>query len=120
MRRSSTLWKDSNVERDNLIDSTNQLKQKSRRLDNSEKFTWRQVIAEVQNTSDAYRNERGKVKNIFYRMCDNAAVFENWLSLLPNGDYGAVISGTFVIVLRASPTGMLGSLKRVLIITGCA
>ena len=109
MRHSLTLWTDSNVERESLIDSINQLKQKSRRLDNSDKsvdlheFTWRQVIAEVQNASNAYRSEGGRARSIFHRMCDNATIFENWLDILPNGDYGAVISGAFVMVLRASP-----------------
>ena len=64
------------------------------------KFSWKEVIVEVQDASDAYKNDRGKVKSIFYNMCNNAPVFEHWLSLLPEGDYGASISGAFVILAR--------------------
>lgn len=63
-------------------------------------FTWSQVIAEVQSASNTYKSEEGKTKNIFRSMCDNAAVFENWLCLLPDGDYGASISGAFVMVIH--------------------
>lgn len=69
-------------------------------------FTWGQVISEVQSAGDSYRNDGGKVKKIFRGMCDNSKMFENWLCLLPNGDYGASITGGFFMIVQVRPVSV--------------
>jgi len=64
------------------------------------KFTWQQVITEIQRASDSYRTNGGRIKKIFRNMCENTPIFEHWLGLLPNGDYGASISGAFVMIVK--------------------
>lgn len=84
------------------------LRQKSRATEPTETvtelhdFTWRQVIAEIEIANHAYRHDGGKIRNMFQKMCDSAPIFENWLCLLPDGDYGASISGAFVMLVRVS------------------
>ena len=51
-------------------------------------------------------------KNLCTRMTDNIPAFENWLQLLPNGDYGAVICGVFKLVVSVrSMSGIPQCLK---------
>lgn len=54
-------------------------------------FTWKNVITEVQTASDSYR------KTLFARMCEKSGVFEQWLTLLPDGTYASTISGAFIM-----------------------
>ncbi|KAL9625357.1 MAG: hypothetical protein Q9160_000420 [Pyrenula sp. 1 TL-2023] len=66
------------------------------------KYTWDQAIAEIRTAQDAYQKDKGFVRSMFQKMCDNASTFESWLCLLPDGDYGATISGAFVMIVRGA------------------
>ena len=62
-------------------------------------YSWEQVMAEVQQAKDRYQN-KGKVCEFLRKLGDNAEGFQEWLSLLPDGDYGGPICGAFKIGLK--------------------
>ncbi|OIW31235.1 hypothetical protein CONLIGDRAFT_700977 [Coniochaeta ligniaria NRRL 30616] len=102
------LWTESAAEQEKLVAAIELLRQKTRASDTPKtetelrNYNWTQVIREVNDASNKYKNDRGKATNIFRNMCDNAGIFENWLRLLPDGDYGATISGAFIMAVRAA------------------
>ena len=68
---------------------------------NLETCTWLDVVGEFQDAKEFYQHERrrrgvsGAVTNCFRKLGENADAFGQWIDLLPNGDYGAGICGTF-------------------------
>ena len=66
--------------------------------------TWTEVRKEIEvaiNGSGS-NDETKRIKTSSLRIVDNLAGFSHWLDLLPDGDYGAVISGVFKIVIGVS------------------
>ena len=72
---------------------------------NVRECSWPEVLELIKRAEHRYKNE--KVTGVFghFRKClrklgDNGAVFDNWLHILPDGDYGSIISGSFHVILQ--------------------
>ena len=73
-------------------------------LASKETCTWTEVQAEIQITisEQGTDDESNKAALACSKMRRHIPAFEAWLSLLPDGDYGAVISGVFKVVVIVS------------------
>ncbi|KAH7080231.1 hypothetical protein BKA63DRAFT_600602 [Paraphoma chrysanthemicola] len=95
------IWKEASLELQKLDTAVQQLREKTQPKHSKHEvatpaFTWKQVVAEVETATELYKN------SAFVRICDKSGMFEQWLSLLPNDSYSAVISGAFVMGVQAA------------------
>ena len=82
------------------------LQQKEQKID-IRKSSWRQVLGEVTAVSNQYRDltnfDAGpapKLRRCLRTLGKKGTTFEHWLNLLPDGDYGASISGAFRLIVK--------------------
>lgn len=63
--------------------------------------TWTTVQEEIASAIKAQGpdNESQSAKSWCFKIVENIPAFETWLSLLPGGDYGAVVCGVFKMVV---------------------
>ena len=54
-------------------------------------------------------DESDRIKTSCSTLIHNIAGFDSWLNLLPQGDYGAVISGVFKLVVVVSHPNLMNS-----------
>lgn len=70
------------------------------------KSNWKQFLGEVTKVSDQYRNLSGvpgpaqKLRSCLRKIAHKSKIFEGWLEILPEGDYGSSISGAFRLILK--------------------
>ena len=69
--------------------------------------SWPEVMELVRRAEDQYKNEKvtgklGQLRKFLRKLGDNGAVFEEWLRILPDGDYGSPISGSFHVIIKVS------------------
>ena len=66
--------------------------------------TWSEIqkLIEVATSGLGSDDESDKIKLSCSKIARNIAGFDNWLNLLPDGDYGAVICGVFKMVVLVS------------------
>ena len=69
--------------------------------------SWPEVMELVRRAEDQYKNEKvtgklGQLRKCLRKLGDNGAVFEEWLRILPDGDYGSPISGSFHVIIKVS------------------
>lgn len=98
------MWKDADAEKEKLLTAMAVLQEKMRPKgsrpsqgeEETQPYTWKQVITEIQTASDTYKN------TTFAKTCERSKVFEHWLTLLPSGDYTSTISGGFLMGVQVS------------------
>ena len=77
--------------------------------------TWSEIqeLIEVATNGLGSDDESDKIKLSCSKIARNIAGFDNWLNLLPDGDYGAVICGVFkmVVLVSGNSTSVLLSAK---------
>lgn len=61
----------------------------------------------IKRAEDQYKNEKmtgvyGQLRKCLRRLGDNGTAFGKWLSILPDGDYGSIISGSFHVIIEVS------------------
>lgn len=61
-----------------------------------------QKLIEVATSGLGSDDESDKIKLSCSKIARNVAAFDNWLNLLPDGDYGAVVCGVFKMVVLVS------------------
>ncbi|KAJ9604441.1 hypothetical protein H2200_011277 [Cladophialophora chaetospira] len=66
------------------------------------KCSWDDVIVALKKLSKEGDDNDTKFKKSLRAIGDNAEIFQRWLKLLPDGDYGATVSGAFKILLGVS------------------
>ena len=69
--------------------------------------SWPEVMELIRRAEDQYKNEKvtgkfGQLRKCLRKLGDNGAVFEEWLRILPDGDYGSLISGSFHVIIKVS------------------
>ena len=67
--------------------------------------TWSHIVAAVKNVrtiENGLDEKSRRARQCCDKIVDNISLFGNWLELLPSGDYGAVISGVFKMVVQVS------------------
>lgn len=66
--------------------------------------TWTEVRKEIEAVVNGpgSNDERRRLRMSCLRIVSSLTGFSHWLDLLPDGDYGAVISGVFKIVIGVS------------------
>lgn len=68
----------------------------------------------IQRAENQYKNEKltgrlGQFRKCLRKLGENGEIFENWLRILPDGDYGSIISGSFHVIIKVSCPQMLSS-----------
>jgi hypothetical protein len=74
------------------------LAKKSKSLPNTHRVRdWITIRTTVEKAADDFQNRPtgGKVIKCFRMLGDNSSVLQAWLSILPDGDYGSIITGVF-------------------------
>ena len=61
----------------------------------------------VERAENQYKNEKltgpiGQFRKCLRKLGENSEVFENWLHILPDGDYGSMVSGSFYVIIKVS------------------
>lgn len=72
---------------------------------NGTSVSWTEVREAVQQAKareTGRDNDSWSARNHCDKIVDNISSFETWLELLPSGDYGAVVSGVFKMVVTVS------------------
>ena len=67
--------------------------------------TWSQIVEAIEGVKtieSGLDDKSRRTKHYCDKIVDNISVFGNWLELLPSGDYGAVVSGVFKMVVQVS------------------
>lgn len=105
-------WAEALDERDKLLAVLEafQLKQKhepGQKMINVRSCSWPEVMKLIARAEDQYKNEKitgvlGGLRKCLRKLGDNGATFENWLRVLPDGDYGSIISGSFHVIIQVS------------------
>ncbi|KAH8885481.1 hypothetical protein GQ53DRAFT_728957 [Thozetella sp. PMI_491] len=110
---SNELWKQANDEKEKLFALMEQVRTKLAKQDSTNvqaikhdlrKCTWDQVLQDVQGLTSRWASttkKSSKMMKCLGMLKENSEVFESWLDLLPNGDYGSSICGVFTLVLGA-------------------
>ncbi len=80
-------------------------------------WTGVQEAIQVATLEEGSDDESNIAKRSCSKMARNIPDFENWLSLLPNGDYGAVVCGVFKMVVVVGNHPLFRSSK--LMVPGC-
>ena len=63
----------------------------------------------VQSMEKDYEKEQmtgpyGSLRKCLYKLGENGDTFKRWLDLLPDGDYGSVVSGSFKLIVEVRAT----------------
>ena len=74
---------------------------------NVRECSWREVLELIKRAEDRYKYEKvtgvfGQFRKCLRKLGDNGAMFDNWLRILPDGEYGSIISGSFHVILQVS------------------
>lgn len=61
----------------------------------------------IKNAEAQYKNEKvtgvfGRFRKCLRKLGENGEIFEDWLRILPDGDYGSIISGSFHVIIKVS------------------
>ena len=67
--------------------------------------TWSHIveaIKSVKSLENSLDDKSRRTRHCCDKIVDNISIFGNWLQLLPSGDYGAVISGVFKMIVQVS------------------
>ena len=61
----------------------------------------------IKRAENQYKNEKltgvlGHFRKCLRKLGENGKVFEDWLLILPEGDYGSIISGSFHVIVKVS------------------
>ena len=59
----------------------------------------REAVKSAKDREDGQDNDSWSARDSCDKIVDNISTFETWLDLLPGGDYGAVVSGVFKMVV---------------------
>ncbi|CAD6587129.1 MAG: hypothetical protein ASARMPREDX12_002758 [Alectoria sarmentosa] len=62
----------------------------------------REAVKSAKDREDGQDNDSWSARDSCDKIVDNISTFETWLDLLPGGDYGAVVSGVFKMVVTAA------------------
>jgi hypothetical protein len=65
---------------------------------------WTSIRTDIEKAADDFKNKPtgGKTIECFRMLSNNATVLQDWLAILPTGDYGSIISGVFGLVTKVS------------------
>ncbi|KAI0812813.1 hypothetical protein GGR55DRAFT_637974 [Xylaria sp. FL0064] len=106
------MWKQADAEKERLFDLIEQVQKKiedrgNSRLSSMElrRCTWDQVMVQIRETSLLWKNSSrrsSRAMRCIDKLGQNSEAFKSWLDLLPDGDYGASISGVFAIIIGAA------------------
>ena len=74
---------------------------------NVRECSWPEVVKLIKRAENQYKNEKltgmlGHFRKCLRKLGENSEVFDNWLRLLPDGDYGSIISGSFHVIIKVS------------------
>ncbi|KAL8791964.1 MAG: hypothetical protein Q9195_005453 [Heterodermia aff. obscurata] len=61
-----------------------------------------EAIKSVKTTENGLDDRSRRTRDCCDKIVDSISIFGNWLELLPSGDYGAVISGVFKMVVQGA------------------
>lgn len=67
--------------------------------------TWSHIVAatkSLKTLENGLDEKSRRTRHCCDKIVDNISIFGNWLALLPSGDYGAVVSGVFKMVVQVS------------------
>ncbi|KAL9064056.1 MAG: hypothetical protein Q9161_009113 [Pseudevernia consocians] len=105
-------WADVTDERNKLLAVLEEYQSEQKSEPGVEKInvrdcSWPQVMILIRSAENQYKNEKvtgvfGKFRKCLRTLGDNGAIFENWLRILPDGDYGSIISGSFHVIIKVS------------------
>lgn len=105
-------WADATDERDKLLTVLEEFQSKQKVEVNGKKInihtcSWPEVMVLIKRAEDQYKNEKitgvlGHLRKCLRKLGDNGEVFEDWLRILPDGDYGSIISGSFHVIIQVS------------------
>ncbi|KAI1274635.1 hypothetical protein F5Y07DRAFT_410066 [Xylaria sp. FL0933] len=106
------MWKQVDAEKEKLFDLIEQIQKKIEDRGNSglssmelRHCTWDQVMVQVRETSLSWKSSSrrsSRAMRCIDKLGQNSEAFKSWLDLLPDGDYGASISGVFAIIIGAA------------------
>ncbi|KAI0427952.1 hypothetical protein F5Y09DRAFT_314759 [Xylaria sp. FL1042] len=106
------MWKQVDTEKERLFDLIEQVQKKIKDQGNSRlssmelrHCTWDQVMVQVKETSLLWKSSSrrsSRAMRCIDKLGQNSEAFKSWLDLLPDGDYGASISGVFAIIIGAA------------------
>ncbi|KAI1130702.1 hypothetical protein F5Y10DRAFT_262851 [Nemania abortiva] len=109
---SAEMWKQADKEKEELFDLIEQVQKKfegkgDNRISDIElrRCKWDQVMVQVQETSRQWKSSPRRTSRAMQcidKVGQNSEAFKSWLELLPAGDYGAIISGVFTIIIGAA------------------
>ncbi|CZT51489.1 uncharacterized protein RSE6_12638 [Rhynchosporium secalis] len=111
---SAELWKRADAETDKLfvLMQEVQLKLSKRSKGTSNAFVsldlkacnWEEVISEIRTTSQSWKElpRMSKGRKCLERLGQDSGAFQDWLGILPAGDYGASICGVFKLAVGAA------------------
>ena len=110
-RQKDALFSDAKLELEQLRQAIVQYQQKTHpesralvRLD-TEACSWSEVkeVIKIAPDSEVSGDEESwNAKGFCRKIAKNITAFENWLGLLPSGDYGAVVCGVFKMIVGVS------------------
>ena len=108
----SDFWTEATDERDKLLTVLEDFQSKQKIEDNGKKInvrecTWPEVLELIKQAEHRYKYEKvtgvfGQFRKCLRKLGDNGAMFDSWLHILPDGDYGSIISGSFHVILQVS------------------
>ena len=75
--------------------------------DDSKIFTWNEVISCVEELAARKNKRLTCLEKFFDKVGQNGPSFNNWLELLPSGDYSSVNCGTFKLVINVGDIVLL-------------
>ncbi|CZT08040.1 uncharacterized protein RCO7_09598 [Rhynchosporium graminicola] len=111
---SAELWKRADAETDKLfvLMQEVQLKLSKRCKGTSNAFVpldlkacnWEEVISDIRTTSQSWKElpRMSKGRKCLERLGQDSGAFQDWLGILPAGDYGASICGVFKLAVGAA------------------
>ncbi|KAI0965291.1 hypothetical protein F4678DRAFT_467631 [Xylaria arbuscula] len=106
------MWKQADTEKEELFTLIEQVQSKIEGKGNSKlsgmelrRCNWDQVMVQIQQTSLQWKDSSrrsSRAMRCIDKVGQNSEAFKSWLELLPDGDYGASISGVFALVIGAA------------------
>ena len=72
---------------------------------NVHESSWPEVMKLIERAEYQYKTEKltgvlGQFRKCLRKLGENGEVFEDWLHILPNGDYGSIVSGSFHVIIK--------------------